>query len=90
MAMILKHGKDHSKVKGWGPAVLANTVGKLAEKLIAEVLQEQRDFWHDMCARQFTHRSLQGEKTKTVTYKQILAPVRRSPSVIIFMVSSEA
>ena len=35
IVMIPKPGKDHSKVKGWRPIVLANTVGKLGEKLIA-------------------------------------------------------
>ena len=38
MVMIPKPGKDHTMVKGWRPIVLANTVGKLAEKVIAEEL----------------------------------------------------
>ena len=40
MVMIPKLGRDHKKVKGWRPIVLANTVGKLGEKLIAEDLQD--------------------------------------------------
>jgi len=35
MVMIPKPGKEHSKVKGWRPIVLLNTVGKLANKVIA-------------------------------------------------------
>jgi len=42
MVMIPKTGKDHSKVKGWRPIVLANAVGKLAEKIIAGELQNDR------------------------------------------------
>ena len=41
VVMIPKPGKDHAKVKGWRPIVLANVAGKLAEKLIAEELQER-------------------------------------------------
>jgi len=39
--MLPKLGKDHTKVKGWRPIVLANTTGKLAEKIIAQKLQEK-------------------------------------------------
>ena len=35
ITMVPKPNKDHSTVKGWWPMVLANTVGKLADKLIA-------------------------------------------------------
>ena len=49
MAMISKPGRDHSKVKGWRPIVLANTVGKLGEKLIGEDLQEIKEVWHERC-----------------------------------------
>ena len=31
MIMIQKPGKDITKVKGWRPIVLANTIGKLGE-----------------------------------------------------------
>ena len=47
MVMIPKPGKDHTKVKGWRPIVLANTVGKLGAKLIAEDLQEIEELWHE-------------------------------------------
>ena len=36
MVMIPKPGKDHKPVKGWRPIALANTIGKLADKLVAE------------------------------------------------------
>lgn len=40
MEMIAKPGKDHTAVKGWRPIVLANTVGKWCEKIIAQDLGE--------------------------------------------------
>ena len=46
MVIIPKAGKDHSKMKGWRPIVLANTVGKLAEKLVAEEPQGYLELWH--------------------------------------------
>jgi len=39
MVMIPKPGKDKAQVEGRWPIVLANTVGKLAEKVIAQKLQ---------------------------------------------------
>jgi len=45
--MIPKPGKDHTAVKGWRPIVLANTVGKLAEKLVALELQQHKELWHE-------------------------------------------
>ena len=48
IVMIPKPGKDHSLVKGWRPIVLANTIGKLAEKMVAEEIQEQRELWHPL------------------------------------------
>ena len=48
MRRIPKPGKDHSKVKGWRPIVLANTVGKLGEKLIAGDLREIEDVWPEI------------------------------------------
>jgi len=45
MVMIPKPGKDHTVVKGWRPIVLANTVGKLAEKLVALELQNHEELW---------------------------------------------
>jgi len=47
MVMIPKPGKDHTRVKGWRPIVLANIVGKLAEKLIAQELQDRKEVWHE-------------------------------------------
>ena len=47
MVMIPKPGKDHTAVKGWRPIVLANTVGKLAEKIVAEKLQGCEELWHE-------------------------------------------
>jgi len=47
MIMLPKPGKDHTKVKGWRPIVLANTTGKLAEKLVAAQLQEREHLWHE-------------------------------------------
>jgi len=44
---IPKPGKDHTAVKGWRPIVLANTVGKLAEKLVALELQKHEGLWHE-------------------------------------------
>ena len=37
--MIPKPGKDHARVKSWRPITLSNTIGKLAEKLVAEEVQ---------------------------------------------------
>jgi len=47
MVMIPKPGKDHTVVKGWRPIVLANTVGKLGEKLIALEMQKHQELWHE-------------------------------------------
>jgi len=47
MVMIPKPGRDHSKVKGWRPIVLSNTVGKLADKLVAEDLGRKRELFHE-------------------------------------------
>ena len=44
VGIIPKPGKDHTKVKGWRPIVLANTVG---EKLIAEDVQDMEELWHE-------------------------------------------
>ena len=41
MVMIPKLAKDHRKVKGWRPIVLANTVGKWCEKIVGQDLWEQ-------------------------------------------------
>ena len=46
MVMILKPGKDHSKVKGWRPIVLLNTVSKLADKVIAQLLGKRKELFH--------------------------------------------
>jgi len=47
MVMIPKPGKYHTAVKGWRPIVLANTVGKLAEKIVAQELQKHDELWHE-------------------------------------------
>jgi len=47
MVMIPKPGKDHTAVKGWRPIVLANTAGKLVEKLVALELQKHEELWHE-------------------------------------------
>jgi len=47
MVMIPKPGKDHTAVKGWRPIVLANVVGKLAEKVVAIELQRHKELWHE-------------------------------------------
>ena len=48
MVMIPKPGKDHTLVKGWRPIVLANTMEKWAEKIIAQDLGDQPDLWHPL------------------------------------------
>jgi len=47
MVMIPKLGKDHSKAKGWRPIVLLNTVGKLADKVVAGMLGKRRELFHE-------------------------------------------
>jgi len=47
MVMLLKPGKDQTRVRGWRPIVLANTVSKLAEKIVAQELQEREELWHE-------------------------------------------
>jgi len=47
MVMIPKPGKDHTAVRGWRPIVLANVIGKLAEKVMALELQEHEELWHE-------------------------------------------
>jgi len=47
MVMIPKPDKDHTAVKGWRPIVLANSVGKLVEKAIAQELQKHEELWHE-------------------------------------------
>jgi len=51
--MIPKPGKDRTKVKGWRPIVLTNTVGKLGEKVMANKLQRVTDLFHTLryCSR---------------------------------------
>ena len=40
MVFILKPNKDHKIAKGWRPKNLVNCIGKLAEKVVTEELQE--------------------------------------------------
>ena len=47
MIMVPKPNKDHTRVKGWRPIVLANTMGKLADKLVAERIQPL-DLFHPL------------------------------------------
>ena len=50
--MIPKPGKDHAKVGGWRPIVLANTCGKLWDKVIADHLQKDVQLhWGQMGSR---------------------------------------
>jgi len=46
IVMLPKPAKDYTKVKGWRPIVLAKTVGKLAEKIVAQELQKGEGLWH--------------------------------------------
>ena len=39
VVIIPKPGKDHKKTKGWRPINLINCIGKLVEKVVADVLQ---------------------------------------------------
>jgi len=48
MVIIPKPGKDRSMVKVWRPIVLANAVGKLEEKVIADRLQKATEKFHDL------------------------------------------
>ena len=45
--MIPKPGKDRTLVKSWRPITLSNTIGKLAEKLVAEEVQSHEELWHE-------------------------------------------
>jgi len=47
IVMIPKPGKDHTALKGWRPIALANAVGKLAQKIIAQELQRHEELWHE-------------------------------------------
>ena len=47
MVMIPKPGNDQTAVKGWRPIVLANAVGKLAEKIIGQEVQLHEELWQN-------------------------------------------
>jgi len=47
MVMIPKPGKDRRKVKSWRPIVLLKIVGKLADKVVAQELQELEELVHE-------------------------------------------
>ena len=47
ITMIPKPGKDHALVKSWRPITLSNTIGKLAEKLVAEEVQRHEELCHE-------------------------------------------
>ena len=52
VVMIPKPGKDHTQVKNWRPIVLAQTVGKLWDKVVAEGLQRDGPLhWGQMGGR---------------------------------------
>ena len=40
MVFIPKPNKDHKLAKGWRPINLINCIGKLAEKIVADELQD--------------------------------------------------
>ena len=46
MLMIPKPGKRHDDLKGFRPIVLAQTVGKLSDKVVADTLQSKVAFHH--------------------------------------------
>lgn len=48
MVMIPKAGKDWIKFKGWRPIILANTVGKLGEKVMADHIQQKTHLFHSL------------------------------------------
>jgi len=48
MVMIPKPSKDLSKLKGWRPIVLANTIGKLCDKVVANRLQRHPELMHQL------------------------------------------
>ena len=48
IVMIPKPNKDHTQVKGWRPIVLANTSGKLQDKIIANKLQRMTHLFHPL------------------------------------------
>ena len=52
VVMIPKPGNDHKQVKGWWPIVLAQMLGKLWDKVVADGLQETaRLHWGEMGSR---------------------------------------
>lgn len=46
MLMIPKLTRDHTKLQGWRPIVLLNTIGKLAEKVVAERMMKEKILFH--------------------------------------------
>ena len=47
ITMIPIPGKDRALVKSWRQITLSNTIGKLAEKLVAEEVQSHAKLWHE-------------------------------------------
>lgn len=70
MCMTPKPGKDQAKVKWWRPIVLANTVGKWCEKIVAQGLGEQEKLWH---AQSFAGRNGRG----AIDSKMMLDSIRK-------------
>jgi len=79
MVMIPKPGKDHTRVKGWRPIVLAQCVGKLGEKVIAQKLQEETRLFHHLQYGSRTGRSAIDALmlTKQLAEESILRPDQR-------------
>jgi len=77
MVMIPKPGKDHTAVKGWRPIVLANTVGKLVEKIVALELQRHQELWHE---RAFAGRRGRGAMDSVMLMAHI---VKKHPEGVI-------
>ena len=46
VVMIPKPGKDHQEARAWRPINLINCVGKLAEKVVANDLQQVAGLFH--------------------------------------------
>ena len=67
MVLIPKPGKDLTMTKNWRPLNLINCMGKLAEKVVADRIQEQGDclFHHVQCGL------VKGRSTIDILYKSV-------------------
>ena len=66
---IPKPGKDRALVKSWRPITLSNTIGKLAEKLVAEEVQSHEELWHEAA---FAGRKGRGAMDSVMLAKKML------------------